>query len=93
MPAFIEGSSKTVHKVSRLFELSLPSNAGQLAKLEYLAGYFDTDTQNMSGLSYETAVERFSSMVSCFHLRTITWFMTGSLRLRGKGLLKITNSS
>ena len=66
---------------------------GQLAKLEYLAGYFDTDTQNMSGLSYETAVERFSSMVSCFHLRTITWFMTGSLRLRGKGLLKITNSS
>ncbi|KAI9460579.1 hypothetical protein BJY52DRAFT_1117906 [Lactarius psammicola] len=49
VPAFIEGSSKTVHK---------------LAKLEYLAGYFDTDAQSMSGLSYETAVERFSSMIA-----------------------------
>ncbi|KAF8274093.1 hypothetical protein EI94DRAFT_1696360 [Lactarius quietus] len=49
VPAFIEGSSKTVHK---------------LAKLEYLAGYFDTDTQNMSGQSYEAAVERFSSMIA-----------------------------
>jgi vacuolar protein sorting-associated protein 13A/C len=49
VPAFIEGSSKTVHK---------------LAKLEYLAGYFDTDTQNLSGQSYETTVERFSSMIA-----------------------------
>lgn len=49
VPAFIEGSSKTVHK---------------LAKLEYLAGYFDTDAQSMSGQSYETAVEQFTSMIA-----------------------------
>ncbi|KAI0308206.1 hypothetical protein B0F90DRAFT_1833497 [Multifurca ochricompacta] len=49
VPAFIEGSSKTVHK---------------LAKLEYLAGYFDTDAQSMSGLPFETAMERFSSMIA-----------------------------
>jgi vacuolar protein sorting-associated protein 13A/C len=48
-PAFIEGSSKTVHK---------------LAKLESLAGYFDTDAQSMAGLSYEAAMERFSSMIA-----------------------------
>ncbi|KAI9512588.1 hypothetical protein F5148DRAFT_973480 [Russula earlei] len=49
VPAFIEGSSKTVHK---------------LAKLEFLAVYFDTDAQSMAGLSYETAMDRFSSMIA-----------------------------
>lgn len=48
-PAFIEGSSKTVHK---------------LAKLESLAAYFDTDAQSMAGLSYEIAMDRFSSMIA-----------------------------
>ncbi|KAI0275069.1 vacuolar protein sorting-associated protein 13 [Gloeopeniophorella convolvens] len=49
VPAFIEGSSKVVHK---------------LAKLDHLAGYFDTDAQSMAGLPYEAAVERFYSMIA-----------------------------
>jgi len=71
-PAFIEGSSKTVHKVSWLTDCSSPlSRLLQLAKLESLAAYFDTDAQSMAGLSYETAMERFSSMVPYFHLNLI----------------------
>ena len=71
-PAFIEGSSKTVHKVSRLIDSSLPLlTPPQLAKLESLAGYFDTDAQSMAGLSYEAAMERFSSMVPYPHLSSI----------------------
>jgi hypothetical protein len=50
--------------VSRLIGSLLPlSTPLQLAKLESLAGYFDTDAQSMAGLSHETAMERFSSMV------------------------------
>lgn len=69
-PAFIEGSSKTVHKVSCAYYSFVASlNATQLAKLESLAGYFDTDARSMAGLSYETAMERFSSMVSFPYLK------------------------
>ncbi len=51
-PAFIEGSSKTVHKVSWLIDSSLPlSMPLQLAKLESLAAYFDTDAESMAGLN------------------------------------------
>jgi vacuolar protein sorting-associated protein 13A/C len=92
VPAFIEGSSKTVHKVSLLIKLSLPLlTFPQLAKLEYLAGYFDTDAQSMTGLSYETAVERFSSMVPFSHLNVIISVMTKLFRSHEKGCLKTTN--
>jgi vacuolar protein sorting-associated protein 13A/C len=76
-PAFIEGSSKTVHK---------------LAKLESLAGYFDTDAQSMAGLSYEAAMERFSSMVPYPHLNLIARIITTLSRSHEKGRPKITNS-
>lgn len=91
-PAFIEGSSKTVHKASQLLDsLSPLSTSLQLAKLESLAGYFDTDAQSMAGLSYETAMERFSSMVQYPHLNLIGWVMTRLFRSHEKGRLKITN--
>ena len=76
-PAFIEGSSKTVHKASRLIDSSSPLlTPPQLAKLESLAAYFDTDAQSMAGLSYETSVERFSSMVPYPHFNLIAQVMT-----------------
>jgi vacuolar protein sorting-associated protein 13A/C len=92
VPAFIEGSSKTVHKVSLLANHPSPlPMPPQLAKLEYLAGYFDTDAQSMTGLSHDTALERFSSMVPFFHLNVIIRVMTRLFRSHGKGHLKTTN--
>jgi len=91
-PAFIEGSSKTVHKVSWLS--NRPSHflmPLQLAKLESLAAYFDTDTQSMAGLSYETAMERFSSMVPYSHLNLIARLTTRLFRSHEKERLKIIN--
>ena len=35
----------------------------QLAKLQSLAVYFDTDAKSMAGLPYEKAVEQFTAMV------------------------------
>lgn len=91
-PAFIEGSSETVHKVSWLADCSPPlSRPLQLAKLESLAAYFDTDAQSMTGLSYETAMERFSSMVPYTHLNLIAWLLTRLFRSHEKGHLKIIN--
>jgi hypothetical protein len=91
-PAFIEGSSKTVHKVSWLTDCSSPlSTPLQLAKLESLAAYFDTDAQSMAGLSYETAMERFSSMVPYPRLNLIAQLMTRLFRSHEKGRLKIIN--
>jgi vacuolar protein sorting-associated protein 13A/C len=94
VPAFIEGSSTIVHKVILLANPSSPfSTPPQLAKLEYLAGYFDSDAQSMAGLSYETAVERFSSMVPFSYLNVIFIFriITRLFRSREKGRLKTTN--
>jgi hypothetical protein len=92
VPAFIEGSSKTVHKVRSLVNPSLPLlTLPQLAKLEYLAGYFDTDAQSMAGLSYETAVQQFSSMVPSSHLNVIIRVITRLFRSREKGRLKTIN--
>ena len=92
-PAFIEGSSKTVHKVSWLADcLSRPLTPLQLAKLESLAAYFDTDAQSMAGLSYETAMERFSSMVRYPYLNLIVRPLTRLFRSHEKGRLKTINS-
>jgi Vacuolar sorting-associated protein 13, N-terminal len=92
VPAFIEGSSKTVHKVSWPIDSSPPlSTPPQLAKLESLAGYFDTDAQSMAGLSYEAAMERFSSMVPYPHLNLIARIIMRLSRSHEKGRLKITN--
>jgi hypothetical protein len=91
-PAFIEGSSKTVHKVSGLLICSSPlSTPLQLAKLESLAAYFDTDAQSMAGLSYEIAMDRFSSMVPYPYLNLISRLMTRLFRSHEKGHLKIIN--
>jgi vacuolar protein sorting-associated protein 13A/C len=91
-PAFIEGSSKIVHKVSWLIDSSSPlSMPLQLAKLESLAAYFDTDAESMAGLSYETAMGRFSSMVPYTHLNLIAQVVTRLFRSHEKGSLKITN--
>jgi vacuolar protein sorting-associated protein 13A/C len=93
VPAFIEGSSETVHKVSQVINpLSLHLTRSQLAKLEYLAGYFDTDAQSMAGLPYDTAVDRFSSMVAYFHLNVIARAMTRLFRSLEKACLRITSS-
>lgn len=90
--AFIEGSSKTVHKVSWFTDCSSPlSTPLQLAKLESLAAYFDTDAQSMAGLSYETAMERFSSMVPYPHSNLIAQLMARLFRSHEKGCLKIIN--
>lgn len=66
-----------MHKVSRL---TIPSlrllTPLQLAKLDNLAVYFDTDVQSLAGLSYEAAVDRFSSMVPYLRFSMITGVMT-----------------
>ena len=36
----------------------------QLARLESLAVYFDTDCQSLAGLSYREFVEKFTALVS-----------------------------
>lgn len=92
VPAFIEGGSKIVHKVSRVINpSSLLSTLSQLAKLEYLAAYFDTDAQSMAGLSYETAMDRFSSMVPYPYLNVIAGVITRLFRSHRKGFPKTTN--
>ena len=81
-----------MHKVSRL---DSPSprllTPLQLAKLDYLAVYFDTDAQSMAGLSYETAVDRFSSMVPYPRLSVIVGIMTRLFRSLETEPLKIIN--
>ena len=38
----------------------------QLARLESLAVYFDTDCQSLAGLSYREFVEKFTALVRAF---------------------------
>ena len=83
-----------MHKVSRLIIPSLClSTPPQLAKLDNLAVYFDTDAQSLAGLSYEAAVDRFSSMVAYLRLSMITGVMTSLFRSHAKGPLRTTNLS
>ncbi len=58
-----EGARLFIRWVGLLILHHACSTLLQLAKLDYLAGYFDTDAQSMAGLSHEAAVDRFSSMV------------------------------
>jgi len=80
-----------VHKVGRLISPSHLLTLLQLAKLDYLAAYFDTDAQSMAGLSYETAVDRFSSMVAYPRLSMIVGLMTRLFRSHETGPLKLIN--
>ena len=81
-----------MHKVSRLIiPLLRLSTPRQLAKLDNLAVYFDTDAQSLAGLSYEAAVDRFSSMVSYLRLSMVTGIMTSLFRSHAKDPLKTTN--
>jgi hypothetical protein len=80
-----------VHKVGRLISPSRFLTLLQLAKLDYLTAYFDTDAQSMAGLSYETAVDRFSSMVAYPRLSMVVGVMTRLFRSRETGPLKLIN--
>jgi hypothetical protein len=80
-----------VHKVGLISPSSRLLTLLQLAKLDYLAGYFDTDAQSMAGLSYETAVDRFSSMVSYLRLSVFIRVMTRLFRSHEMEPLKIIN--
>jgi hypothetical protein len=82
-----------VHKVGRLISPSRLLTLLQLAKLDYLAAYFDTDAQSMAGLSYETAVDRFSSMVAYPRLSMLVGVMTRLFRSHETGPLKLINLS
>lgn len=50
-------------KVNLPYRASEDANSNQLAKLERLAIYFDTNAQSMAGLPQKEAIARFSEMV------------------------------
>ena len=100
-PAFIESTAGTVHKV---FNFPQPrqrhvENILQLASLQSLAVYFDTDSSSIAGLSAVESIQKFSSMagylpflvsrflnlLSRFRTSVTTDTNTFSAQFRGKG--------
>ena len=66
LPAFIDSTAGVIHKacicgirtgIRWLIVL-------QLAKMESLAVYFDTDAKSLAGLTYQEFVEKFTELVS-----------------------------
>jgi len=63
LPSFIESNAGAIHKVISPAVLQSPSHIAQLAKLQSLSVYFDTDSTSMIGLPPLEAIKRFFDMV------------------------------
>jgi vacuolar protein sorting-associated protein 13A/C len=67
-PAFIDSSAGAIHKVDTLilYVISALKFVFQLANLQSLAVYFNTDSPSMAGLPPAEAIAKFSDLVGAW---------------------------